>query len=133
MSFPTPLEQDIEKQAATAASPFEDDGDLPPTIAAKRKIRYLDDDDNDIAPAGSPSSSPAFGYPLRRRASSFSVHSIGSVRAGSRAVDPMYALPITYRTVSFNISNSQAIIDTKDVKAKAGQGMLHLALVRTSG
>lgn len=68
------------------------DSDLPPALAEKRRIRYADDEIQEI------------GHPLRRTKSTHSVH---SMRSGRRSIDPSVALPIQYRTLSYNIEDSQ--------------------------
>lgn len=108
------------------------DDDVPPAIAARRRIRYVDDDDG---PNGDDVSPGEIGYPLRRRASSFSIHSVQSMRSGLRTVDPALALPIQYRTISFNISQSKErqeaeAVDIKEAKKKAegGKRQYHVSM-----
>ncbi|RMZ88655.1 hypothetical protein DV736_g4107, partial [Chaetothyriales sp. CBS 134916] len=114
-------EDDVEKQASALASPVDKEDDLPPAIAAKRQIRYLDDDE--IERAQPTAQSIACSYSLSRRASATSIHSIHS----ARAVDPALALPVTYRTVSFNIAASQerSVTQAKTAKEKATQDLEH--------
>lgn len=72
------------------------DADLSPALAEKRRIKY--DDDDDIREVG---------HPLRRTQSNQSVRSTQSFHS-RRTVDPAVALPIQYRTLSFNIEESQS-------------------------
>ena len=107
-----------------------DDTDLPPAVAAKRTIRYADDE---IAPVptneqgpfqppaatGTHTSLPWSNLPkLKRNDTTTSIRS-----HMSRNVDPSLALPTVYRTVSFNISHSQdraqAAATKEAAKAKA--------------
>lgn len=86
--------------------------DLPPELLAKRRVRYLDDEDPEAQ----------LNYPSRtltRRRSSMSIHSMQS----ARRVDPVASLPTAYRTVSFNITNTQerAVFEAKQKKASAEQ------------
>ena len=53
--------------------------------------------------------------PLRRRDSNLSIHSIHS-RRGS--IDPASALPIQYRTISYQIAEAKRFDDGKTQKAK---------------
>lgn len=78
----------IEEKPTTV----QDLDDLPPTLAEKRRIRYVDDIEG-------------MGAPLARRNSTYSIHSIRSTRA--RSIDPTLALPIQYRTLSYNIEDRQ--------------------------
>lgn len=70
----------------------QDSDDLPPTLAEKRRIRYVDDAEE-------------IGAPLARRNSTYSIHLIRSTRA--RSIDPTLALPIQYRTLSYSIEDRQ--------------------------
>ena len=99
-----------------------DDDGIPSAVAAKRRIRYFDDEDEFQENAGP--SSTEFGHPLKRHASSFSVHSLSSVRSGQRIVDPHIILPVQYRTLSYTISNTHEtqIIKAKDAREKAAIG-----------
>ncbi|KAL6246835.1 hypothetical protein RBB50_006142 [Rhinocladiella similis] len=107
------FERGPEKDFALITPKEVDDGDLPPHIAASRRIRYIDDDEEAMGAAG-PS------RPLRRRNSTYSVHSLSSVRSG-RAVDPSLALPVQYRTLSYTIANADeaAAAKAKDAREKA--------------
>lgn len=97
-----------------------DEDDLPSKVAAERRIRYLDDDDLE-AQEGPRRTTAQSNDVLRRRSSSFSIHSVQSIQRGDRVRDPAAALPIAYRTVSFNISNSQerAAFEAKEKKREA--------------
>jgi hypothetical protein len=83
--------------------------DLPPDILAIRRIRYIDDDDPEaqVTPVRS----------LTRQRSAMSIHSIHS----GRRVDPAVSLPVAYRTVSFNITNTheRAAFEAKQKKDAA--------------
>ncbi|KAI9799128.1 MAG: hypothetical protein M1825_004895 [Sarcosagium campestre] len=81
-----------------------DEYDLPPAVAAKRTIRYADDD-IEIAPERSNSIVPGSNVPKLRRHGS--TNSFRSERSMSRGIDPALALPAVYRTVSFNITTTQ--------------------------
>lgn len=72
----------------------------PADAILKRHIRYLDDDDIEAQDGRGPG--PSHGRTGRRDSSV-------SMRSGreSREIDPRHGIPITYRTVSFNIANSQ--------------------------
>lgn len=91
--------------------------DLPADVAAKRHIRYFEDD-LEAQEATSRSVSQAR---VRRRGSSFSIRS----GRGERANDPNAGLPITYRTVSFNIANSQerSTFEAQKKKKAVADGM----------
>ncbi|KAJ9503382.1 hypothetical protein H2202_001536 [Exophiala xenobiotica] len=107
------VENGMEKDF-TVVSPkeLEDEG-LPPDLAARRRIRYFDDEEEAQGAAG-PS------RPLRRRSSAFSIQSISSVRSG-RLVDPSLILPVQYRTLSYTITNAddKAAAGAKDPRDKA--------------
>lgn len=115
------FERGPEKDFALITPKEVDDGDLPPHIAASRRIRYIDDDEEAMGAAG-PS------RPLRRRNSTYSVHSLSSVRSG-RAVDPSLALPVQYRTLSYTIANADeaAAAKAKDAREKAAIGTMNNA------
>lgn len=99
-----------------------EEDDERPALAEKRRVHYIEDEDlPDYHP------NDEFGLPLHRTrsaGSTYSIHSLRSVHGRTRAVDPAIALPIQYRTVSFNVSNSQerTFADTKDKRDKATQG-----------
>ena len=116
------LESGPEKTVCAAVPADHDDEDFSPDLIAKRRIRYFDDDDDNDNDAGQPSSQ--FGHVLRRQNSTFSVHSISSVRSGQRVVDPAVALPIQYRTLSYNISTTKDkdAVKPKDARDKAAIG-----------
>ncbi|KIV88710.1 hypothetical protein PV10_08368 [Exophiala mesophila] len=109
----------LEKDAAMVDQGVGEDDDLPPAVAAKRRIRYFDDEEDNDATAGP--STHGMGYPLQRVNSTFSIHSLSSVRSGQRVIDPALALPVQYRTLSYNISSQQeqAIAQAKDAREKA--------------
>lgn len=113
---------DLEKQTKTVASPVDEESDLPPGESAKRKIRYFDDDVENQQATRRPTED--FGYPLSKRDTTYSIHSVRSFRAGGRTIDPSLALPITYRTVSFNITTTQEreAAEARQAKDKASQG-----------
>lgn len=104
------------------APPNNDDEELPAALAAKRRIRYAGDEED----YGGQSSTANFGHPLERRASTYSVHSLSSVRSRQRFVDPSIILPVQYRTLSYDINNVKAIEKAKDAHQKAAVGELHL-------
>lgn len=112
----------LEKDAAGIERASVDDDDLPPAVSAKRRIRYFDDDESN-AGAGGPSVADV-GHPLRRANSTYSIHSLSSVRSGQRVVDPAIALPVQYRTLSYNISTQQeqVVAKAKDAREKAAIG-----------
>ncbi|KAI1616233.1 hypothetical protein EDD36DRAFT_129967 [Exophiala viscosa] len=112
------FERDPEKNLAVISPGTAEDDELPPTIAARRRIRYLDDDE-EAQGVGGPSNNE-FGPPLRRRSSAFSIHSLSSVRS-ARFVDPALILPVQYRTLSHNIANTDdnVITKAKDAREKA--------------
>jgi sodium/potassium-transporting ATPase subunit alpha len=89
---------------------------------AGRTIRYAEDDLENQRRSNAPHTD--FGYPMSRRDSTFSIHSVRSLRAGGRTIDPSLTLPITYRTVSFNITSTQerAAAEAKQAKDKANGG-----------
>ena len=116
------FESVLEKDAAMVDLGVGEDDDLPPAVAAKRRIRYFDDEEDNDATAGP--STHGMGYPLQRVNSTFSIHSLSSVRSGQRVIDPALALPVQYRTLSYNISSQQeqAIAQAKDAREKAAIG-----------
>lgn len=92
--------------------------DLPPKVAAKRLIRYLDDSDVEANPGHERAAThPGAG----RRSSSFSIHSVHREQGG----DPTARLPIAYRTISFNIAQSQerAAFEAQGKKKTAEESM----------
>jgi sodium/potassium-transporting ATPase subunit alpha len=97
------------------APPTHVDDDLPTALAARRRIRYAGDDEENAGP----SSITDLGHTLTRRASTYSVHSLSSVRSGHRTVDPSIILPVQYRTLSYDITNVKAIEKAKDAREKA--------------
>jgi hypothetical protein len=127
MSASKPGDVDVEKQAVMVTSPVDDESDLPPAVAANRKIRYFDDDgvENQLPPRRP---TEEFGYAISRRDSTYSIHSVRSFRAGGRTIAPSLALPVTYRTVSFNIAASQErhTAEGRKAKDKASEGSLPL-------
>jgi sodium/potassium-transporting ATPase subunit alpha len=108
-----------EKDYATIVRASEDDSDLPLTVAAKRRIRYFDDD-AELGQAGGPSGAPG----LKRRDSTFSIHSLSSMRSGQRFVDPAIVLPVQYRTLSYSISQHKddVVAKGKNAREKTVQG-----------
>jgi hypothetical protein len=109
---------ETEKSGAADLSPSAED-DINPVLPARRTIRY---DDDDVERQQLARKRPTeFGHPLTRSDSTYSIHSIRSFRSGGRTIDPALAFPVTYRTVSFNISATQekAIQDAKGAKDKA--------------
>ncbi len=116
------LESSLEKHGVydIVAPPTRDDDELPAALAARRRIRYAGDEEED----GGPSSIAYIGSPLERRASTYSVHSLSSVRSGQRTVDPSIVLPVQYRTLSYDINNIKAIEKAKDAHEKAAVGKL---------
>jgi hypothetical protein len=103
------------------APPTHVDDDLPTALAARRRIRYAGDDEENAGP----SSITDLGHTLTRRASTYSVHSLSSVRSGHRTVDPSIILPVQYRTLSYDITNVKAIEKAKDAREKAAVGESH--------
>ncbi|KIW95420.1 uncharacterized protein Z519_04004 [Cladophialophora bantiana CBS 173.52] len=104
-----------EKNPVAVTSSDGNDGELNPTLAARRRIRYIDDDEE----YGGPSAAVDIGHPLKRRGSTYSVHSLSSVRSGQRIVDPSVILPVQYRTLSYDITNVKAIETAKNAREKA--------------
>lgn len=98
-----------------------DEFDLPPAVAAKRTIRYADDD-IEATPERPNSDVPWSLLPKLKRQGSSS--SIVSQRSMGRSVDPALELPTVYRTISFNISTTQErkTEASKEAKQKAGDG-----------
>lgn len=98
-----------------------DESDLPPAVAAKRTIRYADDD-IEAAPEQPHRDLPWSNLPRLKRQNS--TGSIRSERSMSRAVDPALELPTIYRTISFNITTTQErnAEASKEAKHKAGDG-----------
>jgi len=116
------FESILEKDAAVVDPNSQDDEDLPPAVAAKRRIRYFDDEEEN--PTGGGPSSADMGHPLRRTASTYSVHSLSSVRSGRRNIDPAIILPVQYRTLSYTISTQreQDVAKVKDARDKTAIG-----------
>ncbi len=117
MAVEDDVENGAEKDFAVVSPKELEDESLPPDLAARRRIRYFDDDEEAQGAAG-PS------RPLRRRSSAFSIQSISSVRSG-RVVDPSLVLPVQYRTLSYTITNAddKAAAGAKDPREKAAIGM----------
>jgi hypothetical protein len=109
---------EIEKIGPAGLSLAEDD-DINPVIAARRTVRY--DDDDVERQQLSRKRQTEFGQPITRSDSTYPIHSVRSFRSGGRTIDPALAFPATYRTVSFNISATQekATQDAKGAKDKA--------------
>jgi hypothetical protein len=105
-----------------------DEFDLPPKIAARRTIRYADEDIEAAAVERTPiSPSDHVWSSLPRLRRQNSVSSVVSERSLSRNVDPALALPAVYRTVSFHITTTQerqaeASKEAAKSKAKAQAG-----------
>ena len=97
------LESSTEKSVVddVVAHPSDDEDELPAALAARRRIRYAGNEEEN----GGPSSADTFGHPLERRASTYSVHSLSSVRSRQRFVGPSIVLMVQYRTLSYDISN----------------------------
>jgi hypothetical protein len=97
--------------------------DLPPKVAAKRQIRYLDDSDVEAHPAHERA---ATHLGAGRRSSSFSIHSTRGERS-----DPSARLPIAYRTISFNIAQSRerATFEAQGKKKTAEERMFSSPVV----
>ncbi|KAJ9606781.1 hypothetical protein H2200_008790 [Cladophialophora chaetospira] len=112
MAIVDDAESSSEKPAShsVVAPPSHDDDDLPAALAARRRIRYVEDEEEEgIA---------YIGTPLERRVSTYSVHSLSSVRSGQRTVDPSIILPVQYRTLSYDINNLKAIEHAKTAHEK---------------
>ena len=108
-------EKPVIVDAAAPSSP--DDNASPTDLAARRRIRYAEDEED-----GEPSYVADIGHPLTRRASTYSVHSLASVRSGQRWVDPSIVLPVSYRTLSYDITHVKTIEKAKDAQEKAAVG-----------
>ena len=91
--------------------------------ATKRRIRYAEDHEE----TGEPSIQN-FTLPLRRRGSTYSVHSLSSVRSDQRNVDPAIVLPVQYRTLSYEITNIKAIENANDAREKTAVGKIQSKL-----
>ena len=98
-----------------------DEFDLPPAVAAKRTIRYADDD-IEVAPERPHSNIPWSHLPKLKRQGS--TNSLRSERSMGRSIDPALELPTIYRTISFNITTTQErnAEASKEAKQKAGDG-----------
>lgn len=116
------FERVLEKDAAVVDPNHQDDDDLPPAVAAKRRIRYFDDEEEN--PSGGGPSGGDMGHQLRRTNSTYSVHSLSSVRSGRRNIDPAIVLPVQYRTLSYTISTQreQDAAKAKDAREKTAVG-----------
>lgn len=110
----------LEKSAVleTVASSGQDDDDANAVLSARRRIRYEGDEEEH----GGPSNPADTISPLKRRGSTYSVHSLSSVRSGRHIVDPSIILPVQYRTLSYDIANVKAIENAKNVQEKAAIG-----------
>jgi hypothetical protein len=100
--------------------------DAPPTdpdeihqadLAARRRIRYAEDEED-----GGPSSAAEIGHTLTRRASTYSIHTLSSVRS-RRVIDASIILPVQYRTLSYDVNHVKAIERPKDAHEKTAVGM----------
>lgn len=116
------FESILEKDAAVVDSNHKDDEDLPAAVAAKRRIRYFDDEEENPTGGGPPGAD--MGPPLRRTNSTYSVHSLSSVRSGRRSINPAIVLPVQYRTLSYTISfqREQDAVQAKDAREKTAVG-----------
>jgi sodium/potassium-transporting ATPase subunit alpha len=108
-----------EKDFAFVDALTVDEEELSPALAARRHIRYIDDD-AEMQDVAGPSS-----HNLPRRDSTYSIHSLSSVRSGQRAINPSLALPVAYRTLSHTIDDARntAISKANDMREKAAIGM----------
>lgn len=110
-SMPPSIEPKMAESEAQAVS---DEHDLPPNIAARRRVHYFD--------AASGEESARHRRPsLSRHGSSLSInsaHSTHSMQRGNRTIDPALTLPVAYRTVSYNIEHDQAGVIKEAGKAK---------------
>ncbi|KKP06680.1 Na,H/K antiporter P-type ATPase [Trichoderma harzianum] len=95
---------DIDPEKGTAKASAQTKGNHGPGIAAKRRIRYFDDQD-EIQPVD-PFPASINGK-LKRKGSAYSIHSLSSIRSGQRVVDPASALPVLYRTMSMDLARTQ--------------------------
>lgn len=86
--------QDDAEAARSKALISEVVGDVPDEPASRRQIRYTDDEISRVYQSS---------HRLKRTHSIQSVHSART----ARSVDPAVALPIQYRTLSYNIEDSQ--------------------------
>jgi hypothetical protein len=115
-------EADAKDQENVANTTVALEKDMNLTPAEKHRIHYVDDEvtHDTRAPFDD------FGLPLSRRLTQGSTYSIHSMRStiSTRNIDPTLAIPIAYRTVSFNISNSyeKGIAQVKGAKEKAAKG-----------
>ena len=80
-----------------------DKTELPPALAEKRRIRFPDDEIQ-------------AGPPLQRTKSTMSMHSMNS--GHRRSIDPSIALPIQYRTLSYNIEDGKTKAKVAQIKDK---------------
>jgi hypothetical protein len=111
-------ENAFEKPAIVdVVAPGDTDDVISSQNANTRRIHYVDDEEN-----GGPSKIINLGSPLTRRTSTWSVHSLSSVRSGRRGVDPTIALPIQYRTLSYDVEQVKTIEKAKDAREKAAVG-----------
>ncbi|KAJ4865636.1 e1-E2 ATPase domain-containing protein [Trichoderma breve] len=95
---------DSDPEKGTAKASAQTKGDHGLGIAAKRRIRYFDDQD-EIQPVDP---FPANNHgKLKRKGSAYSIHSLSSIRSGQRVVDPASALPVLYRTMSMDLARTQ--------------------------
>lgn len=97
---------DVEANAGTdKVILVQNDANQPSTINERPRIRFPDDAIN-------------FGPPLHRSNTTYSIHSIQSTKSISRSIDPKLAIPIRYRTLSYNIEDSQRKQKAKQGKTK---------------
>ena len=88
----------------------------------RRTIRYDEEE------AGARTAGPVpFGQPLSRTNTNASGISTRSMQPRARSVDPAIALPIEYRTLSFNITHTREkeVVEAKDIREKAAKGQYH--------
>ena len=111
----------------TSSLPDPKECDADPETNDKLRIRYAEDEDL----PGYDGPSTDFGLPLRRQrtgGSSYSTHSLRNLRSRNRSIDPAIALPIQYRTISFNVADSKerGVVEKKNARDKVVQGQPHL-------
>ena len=99
------------------------ESEAEPEINDKLRIRYADDEEL----PGYDGPNTDFGLPLRRQrtgGSSYSIHSQRNLRTRNRSIDPAIALPIVYRSVSFNVADSQerGVVEKKNARDKVVSG-----------
>lgn len=108
-------ESDPEK--GTPKTLVQTKGDHGSGIAAKRRIRYFDDQDEIQQIESFPANNNG---KLKRKGSAYSIHSLSSIRSGQRAVDPASALPVMYRTLSMDMARTQEKLNVTVKKSEIG-------------